>query len=254
MDIKDKVVWVTGGVSGLGKAIVEVMLREGAKVMATDLQADKGSQLAKQYGGNFIFVKASNTVTSELQSAVETVIKKWGRIDVLVNSAGRGCMSPLITEKGPGPIDEFKAVIDLNLCAAYDTTRLAAWEMIKNEPNEHGEKGVVIQISSGAAAKIAVGMSNAYSASKAGILGFVKEAGVELGPHGIRIVAIQPGIFTTPLLDTPKMQPVRDLFVSRQTFPKKEGDPQLIGEFCLHIINNWFFNRTGLVCDAGYIG
>lgn len=254
MDVKDKVVWVTGGVSGLGKAIVEVMLREGAKVMATDLQVDKGEQLFRQYGANFMFIKASNTVTAELQSAVNALTRKWGRIDVLVNAAGRGCVASLITENGPGPIEEFKAVIDLNLVAAYDTTRLAAWEMMKNEPNEHGEKGVIIQISSVAATKIAVGMSNAYSASKAGVLGLVKEAGVELAPYGIRIVAVQPGIFTTPLVDIPEMQPVRDLFVGRQTFPKKEGDPQLIGEFCLHIVNNWFFNRTGLVCDAGYVG
>jgi NAD(P)-dependent dehydrogenase (short-subunit alcohol dehydrogenase family) len=254
MDVKGKVVWVTGGTSGLGKATAEVFYEEGAKVVISGRNVEAGEAIAGSFGENGLFVKADSVVTAELEAAIAKIIETWGKIDILVNAAGISGIAALLTEAGPGPIDSFRDVIDINLVASYDVSRLVAWEMTKNEPDENGERGVIILISSVAADKIATGKSQAYAASKAGILGMVKEGSVELAPHGIRIVGVQPGIFTTPLIDKPGYEPIRELFVSRQTFPKREGDPRLIGELCLHIAKNWFLNRTCISCDAGYIG
>jgi NAD(P)-dependent dehydrogenase (short-subunit alcohol dehydrogenase family) len=254
MDIQDKVVWITGGATGLGLATARVFVEAGARVAITSRSTTRGEAAAQSLGDSACFIPADSTVSAELEAAAAAIVERFGRIDVLVNAAGISGISPLFTKDGPASIEQFKKVIDINLTASYDAARLAGWEMTKNEPNEVGERGVIILISSVAADKIATGFSQGYASSKAGVLGLVKEASVELAPHGIRIVAVQPGIFTTPLIDKPDFEPIRELFVSRQTFPKREGDPRLVGELCAHIVRNWFMNRSSVVCDAGYVG
>jgi len=254
MIIKDKVVWIPGGATGLGLASAKAFYEQGALVAISSRNEERGQEVADSFGDRGLYVKADSTISSELEAVVATITAEWGRIDVLVNAAGISGIAPLLTAEGPGSFDAFKNVIDINLNASFDAARLAAWEMTKNNPDENGERGVIILFSSVAANKVATGQSQAYSASKAGLLGLVKEASFELAPHGIRIVGIQPGIFTTPLIDKPGYEKIRELFVSRQTFPKREGDPKLIGDLCVHITENWFMNRTCIECDAGYTG
>lgn len=141
--------------------------------------------------------------------------------------------------------------------------------MQKNVANEHGERGCIILVSSVNADKIGgLGTMTGYAASKAGILGMVNEGGIELGEQGIRIVAIQPGIFTTPLIDIdhPGYNYLRHTFSSRNCMPMMpkdqgpifgpewEGDPVMFASLCGEVIRNWCITRCSLKIDNGYIG
>lgn len=261
MEIKGKVIWVTGGNSGLGLAAAKYFVAEGAKVMITARRSALLEQCAKEMGENCIWYSADNTKPEELKAAVKYCMETWGHLDVLLNAAGAGGqVSFANTEDPDGDIAAWNATIALNLTGSFVTTRLAVTEMLKNSANEHGEKGVVILVSSVNADKVGTGMMSPYAASKAGVIGMVNESGVELGALGVRIVSVQPGIFTTPLIDIPHpaFDALRDLFTSRNCLPKGvgpafEGDPVMFASLCGEIVRNWSLTRTSLKIDNGYV-
>lgn len=260
MDIKDKVVWVTGGNSGLGLAAAKYFVDEGAKVMITARRQEELEKRASELGENCMHFVVDSTKLEDLKAAVDACVKKWGRLDVLINSAGSGGLTPIVDKDGT--TDESSAlwekIIALNLTGSFNAARVAVNAMQKNEANEHQERGVVILVSSVNADKVGTGKMIAYAASKAGILGLVNEAGVELGKAGIRIVAVQPGIFTTPLIDSPEKIALRNLFTSRNCMPvgvgpEFEADPALFASLCGEIVRNWYITRTSLKIDGGYL-
>lgn len=151
MDISGKVVWITGGGTGIGKATAELFYEKGAYVLITCRRAEMGEPVAKSFGDRGMFVKADMTVTEDLSNTIAKVKEKWGGLHILVNSAANGVQYPMITPDGPGPLEPFVKQIRTNLIGAYDVARLSAYEMTKNEPNERGERGVIIQICSLAA-------------------------------------------------------------------------------------------------------
>lgn len=272
MDLKDRVVWVTGGCSGMGLASTRMFLDKGAKVMVTDINDETGRKLEKELGENMIFVKADMTATEALQGAVRTVMAKWERIDVLLACAGGGVptwavpMAPTeesvmaggpldwrYTGEGPGSLEDFKVDIAINLTGNFDAARLAAWEMMKNEPNEEGERGVIIFISSISANKRhSPGLNCGYSSAKAGLLGLAKEISVNLAPAGIRVNNILPGFFDTAIVQD--LGPLKDAWLGAQIFPKKSGDPSKIGSMALQIIENSFVNNAVIEVTAGFAG
>jgi len=246
----------------MGLASTKLFLSKGAKVMVTDINEEDGVKLDKELGEKMIFVKADMTKTEELEKAVDTVTNKWGSLDVLMTCAGVageawGVPMKLNPEKmaegvfewnynldeGPASIEKFKADIAINLTGNYDAARLAAWEMLKNQPNEDGERGVIIFISS-----IAVdtthspGYACGYAAAKSGIIALTKEMACNLGPGGIRVNCIKPGFFDTPLVK--HMAPFQHLWTSRHLFPKRAGDPKDIATMAAEIIGNVFVNNS----------
>lgn len=261
MEIKNKVIWVTGGNSGLGLAAAKYFIGQGAKVMITARRAELLKQCAEEMGESCIWYSADNTKPEELKAAVKYCMDSFGRLDVLLNAAGAGGqISFANTEDPDADIAAWKATIDLNLTGSFVTTRLAVTEMLKNEVNEFGERGVVILVSSVNADKVGTGTMGPYAASKAGVIGMVNETGVELGALGVRIVAVQPGIFTTPLIDIPHpaYDALRNLFTSRNCLPKGvgpafEGKPDMFASLCGEIVRNWSLTRTSLKIDNGYV-
>lgn len=269
MDIKDKVIWVTGGCSGMGLASTKMFLSNGAKVMVTDINEDAGKKLDQELGKNMIFVKADMTVTAELQAAARTAVDKWGRLDVLLGCAGGGVNTwtipmepnPQRLAEGvveweyvgsePGSIEDFKGDIAINLIGNFDAGRLAAWEMKKNEPNEDGERGVIIFISSiSATTRHSPGINCGYSSAKAGLLGLAKEMACNLGPLGIRVNNIIPGYFDTPLVQD--LGPLKAAWLEAQIFPKKPGNPDNIASMAAQIIENPFMNNAVVEVTAGF--
>lgn len=274
MKIQDKVVWITGGTSGMGLATAKLLLEQGAKVMITARNAEKGEKVAAELGENCLFVKADMTKTEELQAAMKALIDKWGRIDILFANAGGGtetwCL-PMVPvpesmanlanggqlewtydlSNGPGPLENFIEDIKINLIGNFDVGRLAAFEMAKNEPNEDGERGVIVYTSSISATKRhSPGFNCGYASGKAGLSGLIKEMASNLAPLGIRVNGILPGFFDTDIVQGISF--LKGPWIEAQMFPKKPGDPKNIGQMVQAIVENPFVNNAVIEVTAGF--
>src|SRR6266508_1109377 len=187
MKIAGSVAVITGGASGLGRATAERLVAGGGKVALLDLPKSAGLEVAKKMGGNALFAACDVTSVDDVTAALEAAAAKLGAVHVLVNCAGIG----------PADLGVFTRVIQVNLIGTFNCIRLAAAHMAKNQPNEEGERGVVINTASVAAFDGQIGQA-AYSASKGGIVGMTLPIARDLAEMGIRVVTIAPGIFDTP--------------------------------------------------------
>ena len=167
------VAFVTGGASGLGEATVRWFAAAGNKVVICDMNETHGKEIVQEIGEDrALFVKANVADEKEMQTAVDTAVEKFGNIHVLVACAGIGSGTKVVGRKGPHPLEAFKKVIDIDLIGTFNAVRLIADKMQYNEPNEDGERGVIIMTSSIAASEGQIGQS-AYSAAKGGVNGLV---------------------------------------------------------------------------------
>jgi 3-hydroxyacyl-CoA dehydrogenase/3-hydroxy-2-methylbutyryl-CoA dehydrogenase len=261
MNIKDSIAWVSGGASGIGEDTVMKLIEGGARVMITDVQVDKGQALAEKMGKNCFFVKADVTNPEDSQTAGKALINKWGKIDILVNCAGKSETFGFMTDD-PEEYAEGQAMyerdVKLNLLSSFYISRVAANAMRKNEPNEFGERGCIILIASMAADKVwfyfderGQKMPMGYGSGKAGMLGLNRDLAVVCAPFGIRCNVVQPGFIKTPLTDKPRS---KEIWPPMQLFPKDGGQADNIGSMCIEVIKNSFVNRANIRVDAGIVG
>lgn len=241
MDIKGKVAIVTGGASGLGEATARRLVAEGAKVAIWDLNEEKGNKVAADLNGNAYFKKVDVTNTEAVQAAVAEVVEKFGAIHIVANIAGMGRAKSIVGRDGtPTLLEDFTFVINLNLVASFDILRLAAAQMAKQEAlNEDGEKGVIINTSSIASFHGQNGQQ-AYSASKGGINSLSLPAARGLARHGIRVAAIAPGLFLTPIYD--KVPQVLEGLKKDTVFPKRLGKPEEYASLFVEMVRNPMVN------------
>lgn len=246
MQIKDSVYVVTGGASGLGAATATIAAANGAKVVIADLNAEMGQALAKQIGGTF--VKCDVTSEADGQLAIDTAVKTYGAIHVLVNCAGIGTAEKTTHKNGPHNLAAFTRVITINLIGTFNMIRLAATAMLANQPNAAGERGVLINTASVAAYDGQIGQA-AYSASKGGIVGMTLPIARDLSRDGIRCVTIAPGLFLTPLLKG--LPPdVQDSLGKQVPFPSRLGRPEEYGSLAKHIVENEMLNGETIRLDG----
>ena len=250
MELKDKVVAITGGASGLGEASTRHFVAHGSKVMILDINDVNAKAICDELGDDN--VKYINTSIMEEQPVIDamTFIKEsFGRLDVAINCAGTGYGGRILGKEAPHPLDHFKFIIDLNLVGTFNVMRLAAELMDKNDESESGEKGVIINTASVAGYEGQIGQS-AYSASKAGVIGLTLTAARDLARHSIRVNTIAPGIFDTPLM---KMAPekVREPLLQSTQFPHRFGDPAEFGSLAAHIVENTYLNGETIRLDSG---
>ena len=246
MQIKDSVYVVTGGASGLGAATATIAAASGAKVVIADLNAEMGEALAKQIGGTF--VKCDVTSEADGQLAIDTAVKTYGAIHVLVNCAGIGTAEKTTHKNGPHNLAAFTRVITINLIGTFNMIRLAATAMLANQPNAAGERGVLINTASVAAYDGQIGQA-AYSASKGGIVGMTLPIARDLSRDGIRCVTIAPGLFLTPLLKG--LPPdVQDSLGKQVPFPSRLGRPEEYGSLAQHIVENEMLNGETIRLDG----
>ncbi|MBU2513424.1 3-hydroxyacyl-CoA dehydrogenase [bacterium] len=249
MDLKNCVAIVTGGASGLGEAVVRNTLEKGGKAAILDFDAERGKMLANNLGNDVIFCKTDVVDEISVQASIDATLKAFGKIDVVVNCAGVGTPRKVIDREGnPMPIDFFNKVIQINLVGTMNVIRLAAAEMIKNQPNEDGEKGVVINVASVAAFEGQIGQA-AYSASKAGVAGMTLPLAREFAAHGIRVNTIAPGIFMTPMV-AGLPQKAQDALSQMMPFPKRLGAPSEFAMLAQQIIENPMLNGETIRLDA----
>lgn len=250
MIIKDKVVVISGGASGLGQATTHYFAEKGAKVAILDLNEEAGKTTAAEIGEErSLFCAADVTNEESVQAAIDKVVAKFGTIDININCAGIPAPCKVLDRDGnPTQLKKFAQVTAVNLNGIFNVMSKCAAIMVKN-PLEHAEeRGVIINVSSGAAYEGQIGQS-AYAASKAGVIGINLPAARELGPLGVRVNAIAPGLFRTPMVDALGDKVIESL-VDMIEAPKRCGDMQEFAHCCQFIVENAYINGETIRLDA----
>jgi len=239
---------ITGGASGLGRATAERMVSGGGRVVLLDLPKSPGAEVAGELGQHALFAPCDVTGADEVAAALETAAQRFGGIHVLVNCAGIGTAEKTYGKRGPADLAAFTRVIQINLIGTFNSIRLAAAHMAKNEPNADGERGVVINTASVAAFDGQIGQA-AYSASKGGIVGMTLPIARDLAEVGIRVCTIAPGIFETPMLAT-LPEPARISLAKQVPFPARLGRPAEYAALAAHIVENPMLNGETIRLDG----
>ncbi|MBC7074829.1 MAG: 3-hydroxyacyl-CoA dehydrogenase [Syntrophomonadaceae bacterium] len=248
MEIKGKTAIVSGGASGLGEATAIRLVKEGARVVILDLDEEKGAAVAEELKENAAFIKTNITIPREVQTAVDFAVDKFGGIDIVVNCVGIATAMKIVGKKGPHDLDLFKRTIEVNLIGIFDVMRLAAERMLQNEPDDDGERGVIINTASIAAFDGQVGQV-AYAASKAALVGMTLPAARDLSGDGIRVCTIAPGIFATPMM-TGLPQKVQESLGAMVPFPSRLGKPDEFAMLVQQIIENPMLNGETIRLDG----
>jgi NAD(P)-dependent dehydrogenase (short-subunit alcohol dehydrogenase family) len=248
MRVSECIAVVTGGASGLGEACVRELAGAGAKVAIFDLAVERGEKLAAELGGHVIFTRADVTSDESVQEAIRKAMEALGGLSVVINCAGIGVACKALTKKGPMPLAEFNRVVQINLVGTFNVIRLALEQMVKNTPNEQGERGVIINTASAAAFDGQVGQP-AYSASKAGVVGMTLPLARECADYGVRVMTIAPGLFNTPMLAL-LPEAVREALGKMVPFPQRLGRPEEYAMLARHIIENPMLNGEVIRLDG----
>lgn len=248
MDLRGAVALVTGGASGLGEACVRQLVEGGAKAVIVDLNEDRGNSLASELGENTRFIKANVASAEDAQKAVDLATEAFGGLNILINCAGIGAAQRVLGKQGPMELSHFARTIEVNLIGTFNMIRLAANVMSKSEPNQAGERGVIINTASVAAFDGQIGQA-AYSASKGGVVGMTLPIAREFARFGVRVVTIAPGLFDTPLL-AGLPEPARISLSQQVPFPSRLGRPSEYGSLAKHIIENEMLNGEVIRLDG----
>jgi NAD(P)-dependent dehydrogenase (short-subunit alcohol dehydrogenase family) len=246
MQLKGQAAIVTGGASGLGAATARRLAKEGAKVAVCDINAKLAETVAAEIGGVAVTCDVADAAAAE--TAIAAAAKVHGPARVLVNCAGIGIAKRVIGREGPMPLSEFDRVIRVNLIGSFNMLRLATADMSKLEPVSTGERGVVISTASIAAYDGQIGQA-AYSASKGGIVAMTLPIARELAQFGIRVLAIAPGLFLTPLL-AGLPQEAQDSLAAAIPFPHRLGHADEFASLVQHMIDNAYLNGEVVRLDA----
>jgi NAD(P)-dependent dehydrogenase (short-subunit alcohol dehydrogenase family) len=247
MDIKGKNAVVVGGASGFGRATAEMLAERGAQVAILDRPGGAGAEIADDIGG--FFVEGDITDHVGIETALAGAVERLGSLHVAINTAGGGTVAKTLGKKGPHDLQAFIDVINLNLVSTFNLNRLQAAHMAAGEADADGERGVIVNTSSIAAFEGQIGQV-AYSAAKAGIAGMALTMARDLGPQGIRVLAIAPSLFATGAVAGLPEEMIPAL-VEGNAFPKRMGRPDEYAKLALAVIDNGMLNGQCLRLDAG---
>lgn len=202
--LRNLVCMVTGGSSGLGRATVENFIRNGSKVVISDLPNSNGHSLAKELGENkCVFHPTDVTSEADVTAAIDLAKHKFGGLNVLVNSAGIAIPNPTynMQTKAVHSLDEFQRVMNVNVAGTFNAIRLACPAFALNEPNADGQRGVIVNTASIAGYDGQEAWPS-YVTSKGAIIAMTLPVARDLSGLGVRVMTIAPGFFDTPMLDT----------------------------------------------------
>jgi 3-hydroxyacyl-CoA dehydrogenase/3-hydroxy-2-methylbutyryl-CoA dehydrogenase len=251
MRIQDKVVVITGGASGLGLATAHYLVKDkGARVAIFDLNVEAGDKAVADIGPErAMFVQTDVSNEESVQQAVATVMTRFGAIHVCINGAALPVAFKVLAKEGrAAPLARFAQATAVNLNGVFNVMSKCAEQMAKNEAEGDEERGVVINVSSGAAYEGQVGQC-AYSATKAAIIGMNMPAARELGAIGVRVNAIAPGLFLTSMvagLDEKVLNSLKE----QMEAPKRLGDLREFAHCCAFIIENAYVNAETIRLDG----
>jgi NAD(P)-dependent dehydrogenase (short-subunit alcohol dehydrogenase family) len=242
MDIRGHAALVTGGGSGLGAATARMLAQAGAKVALLDVNQKVTAETATEINGIAIHCDVADSASTE--AAIAKAAADHGPARILINCAGIGTAKRIVGREGPMSLADFDRVVRVNLIGTFNAMRIAAAAMSKLDPLTDDERGVIVC----AAYDGQIGQA-AYAASKGGVVALVLPAARELAQFGIRVNAIAPGIFDTPMLQG-LSEPARESLAASLPFPKKLGDPAQYAALARHMIENRYLNGESIRLDA----
>ncbi len=236
-----------GGASGFARATAERIAAGGGGVAILDREGSAGPEVAAELGGTW---HPCNVLDFEgIEIVINEAVEALGGLHVAVNTAGGGKAGRTLSRSGPYSLDDFRATIDLNLIGTFNTNRLCAAHMAENEPNEDGERGVLINTASIAAFEGQIGQV-AYTAAKAGIAGMTLTMARDLGSLGIRVNTIAPSLFATGLTAGVTEERAQNL-TKDAAFPRRLGRPDEYARLAIAMIENPMLNGDTIRLDAG---
>ncbi|KXF55754.1 3-hydroxy-2-methylbutyryl-CoA dehydrogenase [Rhodococcus sp. SC4] len=245
MDLTSGSAIVTGGASGLGLATSRALADRGSRVVVVDLPVEGGGPRNALPDGA-VFSPGDIISESDVATAVRTA-ESLGPIRVLVNCAGIGTPAKVLGSKGPHTLDLFTKVVTVNLVGTFNMIRLVAESMRRNDPTD-GDRGVIVSTASVAAYDGQIGQA-AYSASKSGIVGMTLPVARELADSQIRVMAVAPGTFKTPLLAS-LPEPAQESLAQQIPHPRRLGDPSEFADLIMHILDNGMLNGEVIRLDG----
>jgi NAD(P)-dependent dehydrogenase (short-subunit alcohol dehydrogenase family) len=249
MKTSEVIAIVTGGASGLGEATTRHLVEKGGKVAIFDLNDRRGEALVDELGHDqVVYLQTNVTDAKQVEQNVAQVVEHFGKINMLVSCAGIATPGKVVSQKGPLALERFEQVIQVNLIGTFNVLRVAAHAMQQNEPNDEGERGVIINTASVAAFEGQIGQV-AYSASKGGVVGMTLPIAREFARDGIRVMAIAPGLIETPLFEG-LPEPARTALAKSVPFPNRLGKPSEYAQLVESIVINPMLNGEVIRLDG----
>ena len=249
MDLDGRSAVVTGGAGGLGGATVRRLVEVGVGVAIFDRDVDRGAALAKELGDSVVAVGGDVNDDADVAGAIDAA-RSVGTFSLVVNVAGGGVGGGRTVGRDGTPHDKgaFVGTMEMNAFGTFNVTRLAAAAMAANDPDEHGQRGVVVNTASIAGLEGQTGQL-AYAAAKAAILGMTLPLARDLAALGIRVCAIAPGTMGTPImLGVPEQ--LKDQLVASIVFPKRMGRPEEFALLVESIARNPYLNGENIRLDG----
>lgn len=239
---------VSGGASGLGNAVARRIVAEGGRVAILDVNESQGRAAVEVLGEGVLFLRTDVSDEAQVNAAVAAAAEAFGGLNLAVSCAGILGAGRVLGREGPMPGNQFARVIQVNLVGTFLLAKAAAEQMQANEPNEQGERGVIVNTASVAAFEGQIGQA-AYSASKAGVAGMALPLAREFARLGIRVNTIAPGLFLTPMMDG-MPENVQQSLAAQVPFPSRLGKPEEFADLVAYICTNAMLNAETIRLDG----
>jgi NAD(P)-dependent dehydrogenase (short-subunit alcohol dehydrogenase family) len=244
-----KVAYVTGGGRGLGRATAKWLASKGNNIVLADISESSINEVIHEIGTEKCMPAVVDICHEKMvKDSLDDVIKKWGRLDYVINCAGIAPPMKTLSKKGPHDLNQFIKVINVNTIGTFNVVRLASEKMAVNVPDEDGLRGVIINTASVAAFDGQIGQV-AYAASKGAVASMTLPLARDLSSYGIRVVTIAPGLFMTPMMEG-LPEHIRTQLASTVPFPKRLGHPDEYAMLVESIIRNPMLNGEVIRLDG----
>jgi len=248
MQLNEVKALITGGVSGLGLAVARKVVAGGGQAVLLDINDEAGAAVVAELGGAVSYVRTDVTSEQAVEDAVKLATEHMGLLNAAVNCAGIIGAGRVLGREAPMALDFFAKVIKVNLVGSFNIIKDAGGAMASNPPGADGERGVIISTASVAAYDGQIGQA-AYSASKGGIVGMTLPIAREFARIGVRVNAVAPGIFWTPMVDG-MPENVQQSLSASIPFPSRLGKPEEFAELIAHIMENGYLNGETIRLDG----